>query len=201
MGRRRPAGALGSPALSKTQPSQIHAQKSSELIAFLQQLHTSWIPGLLCSPKIRHSTIYYAGLLGRWDKWIVDQVSDVPSFIFFYTFYRLRALKTFYFYFCNLKKNKKMNWKDFCKEFCKKSWKKNNIWNIRRLVDDSFVPSSKRPSIWYCKLTNFNWEISRQKLTFSLYKNCTCTNWPASKIQKLVVLHKLRLNWLHSQNS
>ena len=88
------------------------------------------------------------------------------------------------------------------KGFCKKSWKKNNIWNIRRLVDDSFVPSSKRPSIWYCKLTNFNWERSRQKLTFSLYKNCTCTNWPASKIQNyLVVLHKLRLNGLHSQNS
>ena len=23
--------------------------------------------------EIRQSTIYYAGLLGRWDKWIVDQ--------------------------------------------------------------------------------------------------------------------------------
>ena len=51
--------------------------------------------------KIRQSTIYYAGLLGRWDKQIVDQESDVPSIIFFYTFYRLRALKTLYFYFCN----------------------------------------------------------------------------------------------------
>ena len=109
--------------------------------------------------------------------------------------------KLFIFIFVKLQKYIETNWKDFCKEFCKKSWKKNNIWNIRRLVDDSFVPSSKRPSIWYCKLTNFNWERSRQKLTFSLYKNCTCTNWPASKIQKLVVLHKLRLNWLHSQNS
>ena len=26
--------------------------------------------------KIRQSTIYYAGLLGRWDKQIVDQASD-----------------------------------------------------------------------------------------------------------------------------
>ena len=32
--------------------------------------------------KIRQSTIYYAGLLGRWDKQIVDQESDVPSIIF-----------------------------------------------------------------------------------------------------------------------
>ena len=50
--------------------------------------------------EIRQSIIYYAGLLGRWDKQIVDQESDVPS-IFLYTFYRLRALKTLYFYFCN----------------------------------------------------------------------------------------------------
>ena len=46
------------------------------------------------------------------------------KYYFFYTFYRLRALKTLYF-FCNFfLKNKKINWKDFCKEFCKKSWKK-----------------------------------------------------------------------------
>ena len=37
--------------------------------------------------------------LGWWDKWIVDQESDVPSI--FYTLYRLRTLKTIYFYFCN----------------------------------------------------------------------------------------------------
>ena len=36
------------------------------------------------SSKIRQSTIYYAGLLGRWDKRIVDQESDVPSIIFLY---------------------------------------------------------------------------------------------------------------------
>ena len=33
--------------------------------------------------------------------------------------------------------------------------KKNNTWNIRRLVDDLFVPSSKQPSVLYCKLTDF----------------------------------------------
>ena len=51
--------------------------------------------------KIRQSTIFNPGLLGRLDKGIVDQESDVPSIIFFHTFYRLRALKTLYFIFCN----------------------------------------------------------------------------------------------------
>ena len=34
--------------------------------------------------EIRQSTIYYAGLLGRWYKQIVEQESDVPSIIFFF---------------------------------------------------------------------------------------------------------------------
>ena len=41
--------------------------------------------------------------LGRWDKRLIDQASDVPSIIFFFIIsYKLRALKTLYFYFCNL---------------------------------------------------------------------------------------------------
>ena len=36
-----------------------------------------------------------------------------------------------------------------------KKYKKSNTWNIRLLVDDSFVPSSKQPSVIYCKLTDF----------------------------------------------
>ena len=39
--------------------------------------------------------------------------------------------------------------------------KKNNTWNIRRLVDDSFVPSSKGLSVLYCKLTDL-WTLSHQ---------------------------------------
>ena len=37
-----------------------------------------------------------------------------------------------------------MNWQDFCKEFCKKLWNKNNTWNIKHLVDKSFVPVTQR---------------------------------------------------------
>ena len=54
--------------------------------------------------KFRQSTTYYAGLLGRWDKRIVDQESDAPSIFFFH---RLRAL--FIFIFVILRKNKKIN--------------------------------------------------------------------------------------------
>ena len=32
--------------------------------------------------KIRQSTIWYAGSLGRWDKRLVKKASDVPSIIF-----------------------------------------------------------------------------------------------------------------------
>ena len=107
------------------------------------------------SLEIRQSTIYYA--MGCLDDGTNE--SSTKSLMFqvfiFYTFYRLRALKTLYFYFCNFIKNKKINWKDFCKEFCKKSWKKK-YWNIRSLVDDSFVPSSKQPSVIYI----VDWRIS-----------------------------------------
>ena len=61
-----------------------------------------------------------------------------------------------FFYFCNfIKKNKKTNWKGFCKEFCKILWKKNNTWNIRCLVNESFIPSAQWTSILYCRLTDF----------------------------------------------
>ena len=32
--------------------------------------------------------------------------------------------------------------------------KKNDTWNIRRLVDDSFGPSFQQTSVIYCKLTD-----------------------------------------------
>ena len=50
-------------------------------------------------PEIRQSTIYYAGLLGRWDKQIVDQASDVPRIIFFYDFLKNSLQKSFQFIF------------------------------------------------------------------------------------------------------
>ena len=62
------------------------------------------------SPKIRQFTIYYAGLLGRWDKRIVNQASDVPSIIFFHDFLQNSLQKFFQFivifFICNYTKIK-----------------------------------------------------------------------------------------------
>ena len=33
--------------------------------------------------------------------------------------------------------------------------KKNNAWDIGRLVDNSFVQANQRTSVLYCRLTNF----------------------------------------------
>ena len=43
---------------------------------------------------------------------------------------------------------------DFCRELCKILWKKNVTWIIRRLVDDSLVPSARLTSVLNCKLTD-----------------------------------------------
>ena len=59
--------------------------------------------------KIRQSTIYYTGLLGRWDKRIVGQEFDVPSTIFFIIFIDLGHSKLFAFIFVFLKKNKQID--------------------------------------------------------------------------------------------
>ena len=45
--------------------------------------------------------------------------------------------------------------KVFLQTFLQEIMKRNNTWNIRRLVDNSFVPTSKPPSVFYCRLTDF----------------------------------------------
>ena len=49
----------------------------------------------------------------------------------------------------------------FAKKYARFYERNNNTWNIRRLVDDSFVPSSEQPSVLYCKLTDFKREGQR----------------------------------------
>ena len=41
----------------------------------------------------------------------------------------------------------------FAKNFAR-FYGKKNTWNIRRLVDKSFVPSAQRTSVLYCRLTD-----------------------------------------------
>ena len=101
-------------------------------------------------------------MLGQWDKWIVDQPSDVRSIIFFHDFLQNSFQKSFQFiFFFYIYKITKIKTKSFD---CPKSINlgqsklliiKNNTWNIRLLVEDLFVPSSKQPSVIYCRLTDF----------------------------------------------
>ena len=45
--------------------------------------------------------------------------------------------------------------KGFLQRILQEIMKENDTWNIRRLVDGSFVSSSKRSSVLYCKLKDF----------------------------------------------
>ena len=69
--------------------------------------------------------------------------------------------------------------KGFSQRILQEIMKKNNTWNIRRLVDDSFVPSFKQPSVLYCKLTDFL-ICFRDSLTFRI--ECGVTNQSSSII-------------------
>ena len=78
---------------------------------------------------------------------LIDQAADIPSIIFFIISYRLRALKTFFLLI--YKKKEKKNVAIFAKNFARNSEQKKIIctWNIRRLVDESLVPATQRPSL------------------------------------------------------
>ena len=70
--------------------------------------------------------------------------------IYFIIFYRLRALKTLYFY--KFIKKRKINWNDFCKQFCKKSWKclENQTLGWQVIC----IPANQQTSVLYCGLTD-----------------------------------------------
>ena len=64
--------------------------------------------------------------------------------------------------------------------------KNSDTWNIRRLVDDSFGPSSKQNSVIYCRLTDFKCE-TRSELHCPIWGK-----WGHKKSKKLP--HKNRLS-------
>ena len=45
-----------------------------------------------------------------------------------------------------------------------RNYEKKYTWNVRRLVDESFVPSAQRTSVLYCRLTDFR--------SFLQHQNC-----------------------------
>ena len=101
--------------------------------------------------EIRQSTIWYTGSLGRWDKRLVDQASDIPSIIFFSKIVQNSLQKPFHFFFYKITKMKIKSFE------CPKSIRnyEKNTWNVRCLVDESFVPSAQRASVLYWRLSDF----------------------------------------------
>ena len=89
-----------------------------------------------------------------------------------------------------------------------KFWKKNT-WNIRLLVDDSFVPLSKQPSLIYCRLTDFkkSRERSLGQTPFTMITKITKTANPKNKWflpKKVLKIFKNtytggpRISWFHN---
>ena len=104
-------------------------------------------------------------MLSWWDKQLVDQASDVPSSI-------IKSCKILCKNHFNLffQKITKMKIKSFECPKPIRNMKKKNIWNFRRLVDESFVPSAQRTNVLYCRLSDFwlqNYLISQYFLVAS----------------------------------
>ena len=97
----------------------------------------------------------------RWVAWTMGQTNHRPrvwcsKYYFFFNSYRLRALKTLYFYFCKSMKEIEKKLNQFLQRILKGILKNNNnTWNIR-----SFVAESKN-SVSYCRLSDlwcWSWE-------------------------------------------
>jgi hypothetical protein len=103
--------------------------------------------------------------LGRWDYGSNNSSTKRLRFqvsFFFIISYRLRPLKTtHYFRFCKVIKKWKNELKEFLQRILQQIMKENNTWNIRHLVDESFGPSTKQPSVLYWRLTDFKLPIFR----------------------------------------
>ena len=79
------------------------------------------------------------------------------------------ALKILYFHFCKFtKKNKKINLKVL--QIIMKT--NDNTWNLKHLVDKSFVPANQRTSVLYCRLSDFMSTLALQSwITIGLLWN------------------------------
>ena len=110
------------------------------------------------------------GLLVCWDKWIVNQASDVPSIFFFMISCRILCKSTFNLFVYFYKKNTKIKVKSFECPKSIKSLKKiilgtSDAWSTIRL--------SNRPSdpAWiYLRLTDF-------KCPIVLWLSCKKNQW------------------------
>ena len=125
----------------KTKRSSVFLQSSFSF----NNVH-SYITSKLKSDNLQYDTLV------RWDKWLVHQASDVPSIIFFFMIScKMLCKNVFNVFFYKFTKIKTKSFE------CPKSNKiwKNNTWNVRHLVDESFVSSAQQTSVSYCRLSDF----------------------------------------------
>ena len=74
---------------------------------------------------------------------------------FFHDFLQNSLQKWFQFIFLFFYKFTKIKTKSFECPKSIRNYKKNNASNIRRLVDESFVPANQQTSVLYCRLSDF----------------------------------------------
>ena len=104
----------------------------------------------LKSDKFQYNT------LGGWVARLIDQASDGPSGPSgWLAGLKLGHSKLFILIFVKLQKNKKNKLKGFLQIILQEIIKKIHTWNIRRLVDETIVPSTHLPRVLCWRLTDF----------------------------------------------
>ena len=107
-------------------------------------------------------------MLSRWNKPFVDQASDVPSILFFVKSCKILFkhpfnLFSYFFHKVNKMKIKTFEWPKSIRNY------KKSTWSVKRLINNSFVPSAHQTSILYSR-----WRISSPRKTtteMSLFDN------------------------------
>ena len=94
-------------------------------------------------------------MLLRWDDGTNNSSTNRLMFqvFFFIKSCKILCKNPFNYFFHSFYKITKMKIKSF---ECPKSIRnyEKNTWNVRRLVDESFVPSAQRTSVLYCRLSD-----------------------------------------------
>ena len=84
--------------------------------------------------------------------------------VFFFSQFLAKFLqKLFQFVFLFFYKFTKIKAKSFECPKSIRNYEKDNALNIRRLVDESFVPATQRTSVLYCRLSDFKLPLQIEK--------------------------------------
>ena len=95
---------------------------------------------------------WFAGTNDSSTKRLMFQVCII---FFFIIFCKILGKNRFNLFFNFFYKFTKIKMKSFEWPKSMRNYKKNNPWNIRRLVDESFVPANQRTSVLYWRLSDF----------------------------------------------